>query len=181
MTTKKENAEKPTAVEKVTKRAHMAPDRVAARNILRKAQRAHYTDALPEKVLAEMSSGRSRVEVCAILGIHPRTFNKWMKDEGKEEFQWAVELGEQLCYQWWMNTSRAIIDGKRDKYNATLWIFCMKNLFGWRDVKSMDPPSSGKEAGPSSKPNLKRVLDAIPDSDASNSTKGKGDQSKEGE
>lgn len=47
------------------------------------------------------------------------------------EFQAAVKKGEEACNIWWERLGRKLaMDGGG---NSAVWIFNMKNRFGWRD------------------------------------------------
>lgn len=56
---------------------------------------------------------------------------KWL--DKHEEFKKAKQVGEALAELWWLNLGRTAAAGKVPGFNATVWIFTMKNMFRWRD------------------------------------------------
>lgn len=97
-----------------------------------------------EKVIDLMSQGWAKTEVCYDreegLGIHFSTFLLWQ--EKHPEFKAAVEEGQRASEAWWNKTGRVAVLGGIDGFNATTWIFNMKNRFGWADKMSQDHTSS---------------------------------------
>lgn len=49
------------------------------------------------------------------------------------EFLEAKKVGETLAQLWWEQQGRDGLLGKVPGFNATVWIFSMKNKFGWQD------------------------------------------------
>lgn len=50
-----------------------------------------------------------------------------------DEFREAKRVGEAMSLLWWLRLARAGATGQIKNFNATVWIFTMKNMFGWRD------------------------------------------------
>lgn len=102
-----------------------------------------------EKAIEIMAEGASLTEVAAGLGIGRRTLFRWIdeKDEAhyKPEFATAIEDGTALCQAWWEKTGR--LGMFMDKFNATIWIYNMKNRFrdDWRDKTEHE--HTGKDGG----------------------------------
>lgn len=70
------------------------------------------------------------------------TLYAWLK--AHDEFSEAKKEGEVLCRIWWEKMGHAGLTGKLKNFNATVWIFSMKNRFHWRDKQEM----TGKDGGP---------------------------------
>jgi len=74
-----------------------------------------------------------KLETCAELGIDYNTFESYQ--EKHPEFFKAVKQGGQLSQAWWGRKGREATFGGVDGFNATSYIFNMKNRFkeDWRD------------------------------------------------
>jgi hypothetical protein len=78
--------------------------------------------------------GGSIIEARCLLGISQRGWSTLMEDS--EEFRIAEKERDALCAVWWERQGRRMVgDGKG---SAVVWIFNMKNRFGWRDQKDTD-------------------------------------------
>ena len=92
-------------------------------------------------VIERMREGASRAECCAEMDITPRTFLDWQ--DQKDEFSQAVKQGVILCKAWWEKKGRLATFGGTDGFNATSYIFNMKNRFkdadefgdNWADMR----------------------------------------------
>lgn len=58
------------------------------------------------------------------------TVYEWFRQH--PEFSYAKKIGEALSYGWWESAG---MDSLKDSqgFNNTVWVFSMKNRFGWRD------------------------------------------------
>lgn len=90
-------------------------------------------DKLPKdwkKLLKECASeGGSATEARVALGIGRSAWDTLQADS--KEFQTAVKEAEALCQSWWERLGRTL--SKDGGGNSAIWIFNMKNRFGWRD------------------------------------------------
>ncbi len=84
-----------------------------------------------DTVIDIMSEGASKAECCAKLGIWPSTFIDWQKEN--PEFSEAVKRGMLLSKAWWEEKGRKATFGGTDGFNATSFIFNMKNRFKEED------------------------------------------------
>lgn len=82
--------------------------------------------------------GGSAVEMRCLLGIGQTAWETLLADS--EEFRVTVKEAQALCEVWWERRGREMAMGKDG--NATVWIFNMKNRFGWRDKQEIDHTSS---------------------------------------
>jgi transposase len=94
-----------------------------------------YNPEICDKVPSMFANGESQNEVAAALEIDRDTFKEWKKTH--PEFKRAVDMGLELSEAWWERLGRAGSTGKIN-VNATLWIFNMKNRFGWKDKSEID-------------------------------------------
>jgi hypothetical protein len=93
-----------------------------------------------ERIIDLMSQGYS-IEACAgALGVHKDTIYEWIKVH--PEFSDAKRIGESASRYFWeklgithvLNVSSGNkFENESTSLNSTVWIFNMKNRFGWRD------------------------------------------------
>ena len=88
-------------------------------------------------------NGESVAEVCMQLGVSRDTFYYWVNNY--EEFAEAYDMAKMYSEAWWSKLGRAGALGQ-SKIQPTVWIFNMKNKFGWRD---QTPADDGSEHGQS--------------------------------
>lgn len=82
--------------------------------------------------------GGSAVEARCLLGIGMSAWETLLKDS--EEFRETEKTRNALCEVWWERQGRKMTETGAG--NATVWIFNMKNRFGWRDKQEVE--HSGK-------------------------------------
>jgi hypothetical protein len=109
-----------------------------------------YADQLPEL----FAHGESVAEVAHSLDITKETFFQWVK--AHTEFAKAYQKGKDIAEAWWEKTAReSLILGKGERFNSGVWVFVMKNKFGWKDKTETDltagitlhiPPLPDKES-----------------------------------
>lgn len=75
------------------------------------------------------AEGASDAEVAAFLNITTKEFYKQMADS--RPFAVLVEMGRTLAMAWWEKQAR--LNVKNKGFNTPLWVFTMKNKFGWAD------------------------------------------------
>lgn len=97
-----------------------------------------------QKLIEHMKQGLSFESFSAIIGVNQDTLHEWSKnpkkyagflDAKKEAFAHARLFWEKLGIDGLYTT--VTYDGENRKVeksiNATIWIFNMKNRFGWKD------------------------------------------------
>lgn len=108
------------------------------------------TDDLPDgwqDIITDCGqSGGSAVEMRCLLGIGESAWGTLIEDS--DEFQRTVKRAKALCEVWWERRGRDMATGKDG--NATVWIFNMKNRFGWHDKQQVDSISSDRSMSPKS-------------------------------
>ena len=93
-----------------------------------------YHPSVCEKVINLMKKGYSQDVISAHLGITINVFHKWMN---KGEFRMAVEEGKKYSQLWWETQGIRAVQGEIKGFNSAVWIFNMKNRFGWRDKQEI--------------------------------------------
>lgn len=103
-----------------------------------------YSPDVCERVLALGKEGMGKCEMAEELGIHYQTFEAWQ--EVHEEFSTAVKAALRSSQAWWEKNGRLATFGAVEGYNATSFIFNMKNRFkdDWRDKQEQEHSGSVK-------------------------------------
>jgi hypothetical protein len=90
-----------------------------------------YDPSILEDIPEMFRNGESIEEVCRDkLKISKQTCYNWMKEH--PEFLDSIKQGLGLSEAWWHTLGRAGASGKAP-INPAVWIFNMKNRFGWSD------------------------------------------------
>ena len=97
-----------------------------------------YDPAFCDVVIDAGAEGKTLAEMADDLDIDRSTLNDWM--DVHEEFSRAVKRGLQKAQAWWEKNGRLATFGEIDGYNATSYIFQMKNRFpdDWRDKQERE-------------------------------------------
>jgi transposase len=80
-----------------------------------------------DTVIEIMAQGASKAECCVKLGVTPQTFLNWIA--ANPEFLESVKLGSLMSKAWWEEKGRNATFGLTEGFNATSYIFNMKNRF----------------------------------------------------
>lgn len=94
-----------------------------------------YDDSMPDKLIEHMKEGYSFESFGAIANVHRSCLYQWL--EKHEDFREAKELATvKSLFQWEkMGMEGMYMGGKDNPFNSTVWVFNMKNRFGWSDRK----------------------------------------------
>lgn len=92
-----------------------------------------YDPDMCQRVIEYGKQGMGKCEMAAELDIHFSTFEAWQAE--KPEFSEAVKSALRFSQAWWEKQGRLATFGGFDGFNATSFIFNMKNRFkdDWRD------------------------------------------------
>lgn len=86
----------------------------------------------PQWLIEHMTDGQSFTSYCAKYKIPRKTAYRWL--DKYPEFKEAKEIGEHESQTWWEDLGRKLaLEG-----NSAVYIFNMKNRFGWADRRSVD-------------------------------------------
>ena len=107
-----------------------------------------YRDEFCERVIAMGRYGASKAEMALELDIDYTTFLAWQQTH--EEFSKAVKTAEQHSKGWWERLGRQATIGEVEGFNATSFIFNMKNRFkeDWRDRHDVNHESENGSMSP---------------------------------
>ena len=91
-----------------------------------------------ERIIDLGREGAGQCEMAADLDIHYSTFLAWQTE--KPEFSDAVKQAVRLSQAWWEREGRKGTFGEYKGFNATSYIFQMKNRFSddWRDKQDVE-------------------------------------------
>lgn len=105
-----------------------------------------YDPAMCDRVVECGREGMGVAEMSAEIGISRETFNAWRKS--RPDFSDAVKEAVSLSQAWWEKQGRMATFGAIDGFNATSYIFQMKNRFrdDWRDKHDVE--HSGPDGAP---------------------------------
>lgn len=95
-------------------------------------------------------NGASDMEICKILRMTYSEFQE--KYDSNLAFRKVVDIGRMMQQAWWLEQGRHNIHNS--KFNTSLWMFNMKNRFGWADKTE----TVNQDLGPQSLDELKQKL-----------------------
>jgi transposase-like protein len=97
-----------------------------------------YDPAFCEQVIATGAEGGTLAEMADAIDIDRSTLNAWV--EKHPEFSRAVKRGLEKAQAWWERNGRLATFGGKEGFNATSWIFNMKNRFSedWKDKRETE-------------------------------------------
>lgn len=105
-----------------------------------------YDPAYCDKVIELGREGASKAEMAHALGCTRKTMDAWA--EVHPEFLYSVKTAIEAAQGWWESEGRKATFGGSPGFNATSFIFNMKNRFSadWRDKH--DHELTGPDGGP---------------------------------
>lgn len=97
-----------------------------------------YDPAMCEKVIAFGAEGMGVCEMADELGIHYETFMAYR--DKHPDFSEAVKAALRKSQAWWERKGRQATFGGTEGFNATSFIFNMKNRFSddWKDKRETE-------------------------------------------
>ena len=109
-----------------------------------------YDPAFCERVIEMGKLGASKVEMACKLGVSRSIFDIW--EHQHQDFLEAVKEAVAYSQAWWEEKGRTATFGGVDNFNATSFIFNMKNRFpgDWKDNRQLDHTSSDRSMSPAS-------------------------------
>lgn len=108
---------------------------ISAIQIGKKGRPSKYDSSYCDKVLELMSKGFSKQAVAGELGISRDTFYAWVK--AHKDFSDTIKISEMRSLLFWENIGIDGMMGKITGFRPAVWIFVMKNRFGWKDNVSL--------------------------------------------
>lgn len=94
-------------------------------------QPSKYKPEFCDMLIEHMKEGLSFDSFAGLIGVNSDTLHEWKRVH--PEFSVAKTNGHAAAMLWWEKLGRAAAAGKVPNFNAAVFIFSMKNKFGWRD------------------------------------------------
>ena len=96
-----------------------------------------YDQKYCDELISHMEKGKSFESFAGTIRVNRATIFRWKKNY--EEFREAYEVGFCLSLNKWEDIGLAglYMGGKDNPFNSTVWVFNMKNRFGWTDKKEV--------------------------------------------
>ena len=115
-----------------------APAKKAVKKPSKMGAPTKYTDDMPSRAFELFKIGASKAEICLELDICFDTFQEYQANH--PDFLEAVKKGMQISQGWWEMKGRKATVGEVEGFNATSFIFNMKNRFkhDWKDKQEID-------------------------------------------
>jgi transposase-like protein len=86
-----------------------------------------YNEALCEKTIQILSTGKSIAALAHLLGVCRETIYEWR--DKHPEYARALKKGRDACQLYWEDIGQEGIQGDIKNFSATAWMFTMKNRF----------------------------------------------------
>lgn len=103
-----------------------------------------YRKEFCQKLIEHMEKGYSFESFAGVLGYASiGSVYRWV--DKHPSFREAKKIGEAKSYLWLESVSRGAMMGKIPNFNSTVWIFTMKNRFGWKDRHHIKSEHTHKE------------------------------------
>lgn len=97
-----------------------------------------YKPEFCEQLISFMSEGYSFEAFAGEIEVAIDSISKWVNEH--KEFSEAKKIGQAISRKWWETAGQnGMYAGKA--FNPTVWIFAMKNRFGWKDQLALSTDS----------------------------------------
>jgi len=91
---------------------------------------SEYDTSYCEEAIQYIGNGKSKEAFAGHIGVAKQTLYNWMS--AHKEFMDAIKVAESVSQDFWEELGIiGTTEGKN--FNATTWIFNMKNRFSWKD------------------------------------------------
>lgn len=105
--------------------------KIRTENRLRQSYK--YKPEYAEKLIEHMARGLSYESFAGACRVTQKTLYNW--EQKHEEFAKAKELAVAANRAFWERVGMEGMTGEFEKFNSAIWIFNMKNRFGWTDKR----------------------------------------------
>lgn len=107
-----------------------------------------YLKEYDDRLIVFMSDGYSFEAFAGEIGVAKQTLYNWLANY--PSFLDAKKIADSKCRLWWEKQGiQWLSHPKAVTYNVAMWVFNMKNRFGWRDsVELIESSDTKSEDGP---------------------------------
>ena len=95
-------------------------------------KRKKYKESFCLLLVSHMATGRGFNSFAARIGVSIDTLYQWLNS--KSQFADAKKIADSANYAHWERMGYEGMIGKIKNFQPAIWIFNMKNRFGWRDA-----------------------------------------------
>lgn len=82
-----------------------------------------------------LAKGYSKEAIASTLGVNKDTLYQWVLKH--KEFSDTIKRGEAASQMFWEDIGIRGMNGQIKGFNASVWIFNMKNRFAWREKEDI--------------------------------------------
>ena len=93
-----------------------------------------------KEIIKWMGQGNSITGFAGKIGVSRETIYEWTRVH--KEFSDSIKIGRAKTVKFWEQVGTLGVMGKIPNFNASAWIFIMKNKLGWADKLTVDPEDS---------------------------------------
>lgn len=93
-----------------------------------------------------MGRGFSIKSFAGNIGVDETTIYEWISKH--KDFSQSIKRGKAKSALFWEQMGMLAMMGKIPDFNTTIWIFQMKNRFGWSDKLSVDVEANETKGRP---------------------------------
>ena len=128
------------AGKKRAKELHKTP-KLPAGTLTKPPKLGNPTEYKPEfcdMLIAYMAKGFSLEAFCGHINATYSSVYRWLKHPDYGDFRKARKIGEAKQREFWEEVGKSGLMGNIKGFNTTVWIFNMKNRYGWNDKRVED-------------------------------------------
>ena len=129
------------AGEKRAKAPHKTPPKLPAGTLTKPTKLGNPTDYKPEfcdMLIKYMAQGFSLEAFCGSINATFSSVYRWLKHPDYGDFRQARKIGESKQREFWEQVGRSGLMGEIKGFNTAVWVFNMKNRYGWNDKRVED-------------------------------------------
>lgn len=103
---------------------------------MKKGRPSSYDPKYCKEIIVWMGRGFSIKSFAGNIGVDETTIYEWISKH--KDFSQSIKIAKAKSVLYWEQIGMLGMMGKIPNFNATIWIFQMKNRLGWSDKLSVD-------------------------------------------
>ncbi len=108
-----------------------------------RGQPTKYKPEYCQLIIEHLKGGKSIETFPATIDVSRDSIYEWEKKH--PDFSYSIKKARMLSQDHYENLGYMGMTGLIEGFNATVWIFIMKNRFGWRDKTEITAPQEEAE------------------------------------